>query len=57
MRVAITAALLGGMYASFPACAADNELAGTYKLVISLGRFFTGTISPVSTIVRCSITE
>ncbi len=34
MRLSITAALLGGMYASCPAFAADNELSGTYKLVV-----------------------
>ena len=48
MRFAITAALLGGMYSSFPACAADNELAGTYRLVVEQRTIVdTGEIVPV----------
>ena len=48
MRFAIIAALLGGFYSSFPACAADNELAGTYRLVVEQRTIVdTGEIVPV----------
>jgi hypothetical protein len=48
MRLAIAAALLGGMYASFPTYAADNDLSGTYKLVVEQRTIVdTGEIIPV----------
>jgi hypothetical protein len=47
MRIAVAAALLGGMYASFPAHAAD-DLPGTYKLVVEQRTIVdTGEIVPV----------
>jgi lipocalin-like protein len=48
MRLAIAAALLGGMYASFPASAADTDLSGTYKLVVEQRTIVdTGEVIPV----------
>ena len=49
MRLAITAALLGGMYASCPGLAADNNLSGTYKLVVEQRTIVdTGEVVPVT---------
>src|SRR5262249_32290143 len=49
MKLAITAALLGGIYASCPGLAADNDLSGTYKLVVEQRTIVdTGEVVPVT---------
>ena len=48
MRLGIAAALLGGIYASVPASAADTDLSGTYKLVVEQRTIVdTGEVIPV----------
>src|SRR3954468_11177558 len=48
MRLAITTALLGVMSAACPTVAADNELSGTYKLVVEQRTIVdTGEVIPV----------
>ena len=48
MRLVITAAALAAMSVAFPAMAADNDLVGTYKLVIEQRTIVdTGEVVPV----------
>jgi hypothetical protein len=49
MKLAITAAILGGMYASCPGLADDNDLSGTYRLVVEQRTIVdTGEVVPVT---------
>jgi Lipocalin-like domain len=49
MKLAISAALLGGMCASCPGLAADNDLSGTHRLVVEQRTIVdTGEVVPVT---------